>query len=260
MEPPGGSGLSWLAGWVLWCVPAGALAGVGLIEFNWGGPPYDGGFLGDLVLFGGFLALGQAPFVAFSLFRLCGRVVEWSSLAGYVAAALSALLWPLVGFVGWTSGSYLEVGFDTPLYSGRRVLAGVLPWLLVGALEGVVFAATLAFVREFRAAGVGQTSSRSGGEGRSGRPVRAGALVACGVTWVLASTTGGLFYEYWASFDVAARQNHIKDAIGAYLEGGGVSENVAYEVASNALAVPILYGIPTGLALFTVYRLTLRES
>ena len=220
----------WLA-WVLWCVPAGALAGAGLIELNWGGPPYDGGFLGDLVLFGGFLSLGQAPFVSVFVSALVGR-----SRAGYVAAVLSAVSWPLMGFVGWAFGSYFEVGSQTPLYSDTHIFVGVLPWLVVGALDGVVMVAALASVGGLRAAGIS------------------------GVAWVVASATGGLFYEYWYSLDIAAEQNKIKDAIGTYVEGFGFAENVAFEVVPVALFLPLLYGIPTGLALAGIHRLVQRGS
>ena len=42
----------------------GALAGVGLTEFGRGVPSYDGGFLGDLAPFDGFLSLGRVPIAA----------------------------------------------------------------------------------------------------------------------------------------------------------------------------------------------------
>lgn len=126
------------------CVPAGALAGAGFVEFNWVGPPYDGGFMGDLVLFGGFLALGQASFVFFFVLRLCGGT-EGRPWTGYVVAGCSALLWTLMGFVGLTAGSYYEVGFETSLYSNLGVLAGILPWLFVGVLEGVVLVVAALF-------------------------------------------------------------------------------------------------------------------
>lgn len=225
----------------MWCVPAGALAGVGLIEFNWGGPPYDGGFLGELVLFGGFLALGQAPLVALFVLMLHGRAVGWAR-DGNVAAGL-ALSWTLAGFVGWTLGSYFEIFFATPLYSNLRVLAGAASWLLVGVLEGGVLIVALASVEDRRSGSRGST----------------GALVICGVAWILASTVGRLLYEIWYSFDVAARQNPIKDAVGAYLEDAGVAENVAFEVVPLALFVPILYGIPTGFALIAIGRSISRE-
>lgn len=231
----------------MWCVPVGALAGVGLIEFNWGGPPYDGGFLGDLILFGGFLALGQALFVAVFVLALCG----WAAEQTGCVAVLSALAWSLVGFVGWTMGSYFEVGLATPLYSNLSVLAGVLPWLFVGVLEGIVLMAALASVGKRRATGDGGARSPE---------TRERSRMIPGLIWVLASTVGGLFYEYWASFDIAAGQNRIKDAIGSFLEGAGVAENVAFEVVPNALVVPILYGIPTGLALVVIRRSLSRES
>ena len=182
-------------------------------------------------MFGGFLALGQAPFIFVFVSALVGR-----SRAGYVAAVLSAVSWPLMGFVGWTFGSYFEVGLQTPLYSDMRMFVGILPWLMVGALGGVVMVAALASVGGLRAAGTS------------------------GVVWVVASAVGGLFYEYWHSLDIAAKQNQIKGAIGTYLEGFGVAENVALEVVPVALFLPLLYGIPTGLALLGIRRLVRRGS
>ncbi|MGH3145522.1 MAG: hypothetical protein ACRDTR_06930 [Rubrobacter sp.] len=112
-----------------------------------------------------------------------------------------------------------------------------------GALEGGVLIAALAAV----------------GERRSGSRGSTGVLVGSSAAWTLASTAGGLLYEHWNSFGVAARQNPIKGATRAYLEGAGFAENVAFEIASAALVVPILYGIPTGLALFTILRISLRR-
>ncbi len=193
----------------------------------------------DLVLFGGFLALGQTPFVFFFVLKVCGGV-EGRSRSGYVVAVWSAFSWALAGFVGWTAGSYYEAGFETPLYSNLGGLAGVLPWLFVGVLEGVVLVVDLA------AAG----GLRNGG--RSRLRGSAGTLVASGVSWALVSSIGGLFHEYWASFDIAARQNWIKDAIGAFLREAGVAENVAFEVVPSALVIPVLYAVPTGLILAAI--------
>lgn len=223
--------------WVLWCVPAGALAGVGLIEFNWGGPPYDGGFMGDLVLFGGFLALGQAPFFAgfvWFLSRQAGNP-RWQR---YLVAAGLMIAWPLVGFVGWTLGSYIEVPLSTsiPLYSALRVLAGSVRWLVFGVIEGVVLA--LAIVPAFR---------------RWGRAAL-GALA-----WIAASVVGGLLYEAWSATEIAARSNELNEAIGGFLEGFGVAENVAHVVVPHALFVPVLYGIPTGVAFVVIRRAVLRR-
>ena len=241
----GRSGYAWWVAWVLWSAPVGALACIGLIEFNWGGPPYDGGFAGDLMLFGGFLALGQAPFVMFFVSSLSGSAVD-TAWTGLVSAVSSAVSWMIAGFVGWTMGSFLEVGLATPLYSGAGVLAGVLPWILVGAIEAVVLAAALASVLSLRA------SDRPAPSGRAGRSV---TLVVSGLVWIVSSVIGGLLYEYWVSLDVAARQNPIKDAIGTYLEGVGIAENLAFEVVPGALAFAILYGIVTGLVLVAIHRL-----
>ena len=82
-----------------------------------------------------------------------------------------------------------------------------------------------------------------------------GALLICGPIWTLASAVGGLLYELWNSLDIAARQNPTKDTIGRYLENAGLAENVAFEVIPAALAVPVLYGIPTGLALIAIHTI-----
>lgn len=228
----GGLGLSWWVVWVFWCVPVGALAGIGLIEFNWGGPPYDGGFMGDLVFFGGFLALGQAPFFAvfvWFLFRRLGNP-GWQRRA--VAAGVT-IAWPLVGFVGWTLGSSIEVLLSTsiPLYSDLRVLAGAVRWLVFGVAEGVVLA--LAIVPALRGWGLARLFT---------------------LTWIVASVVGGLLYEAWSATEIAARSNELNEAIGGVLLGFGVAENVAYVVVPHALFVPLLYGIPTGFALVAIRR------
>lgn len=233
-----GSGLLWWVAWVLWCVPAGALAGVGLIEFNWGGPPYDGGFMGDLVLFGGFLALGQLPFVTafvWFLFRQAG-IPRWQR---YAVAAGLMITWPVVGFVGWTLGSYIEVPLSTsiPLYSDLRVLAGAVRWLVFGVAEGVVLALTI--IPALR---------------------RWGRVALWALAWIAASVVGGLLYEAWSATEIAARSNALNEAIGGSLEGLGVAENVAHVVVPHALFVPVLYGIPTGVAFVAVRRAVLRRA
>jgi hypothetical protein len=232
----GGLRFSWWAAWVLWCVPAGALAGVGLIEFNWGGPPYDGGFMGDLVLFGGFLALGQLPFVA-AFFWLLLRQAGDPRRQSYAVAAGLTIAWPLVGFVGWTLGSYIEVSLSTsiPLYSDLRVLAEAVRWLVVGVAEGVVLAVTI--VPALR---------------------RYGRAAFWALAWIAASVVGGLLYEAWSATEIAARSNALNEAIGRSLEGFGVAENVAYVVVPHALFVPVLYGVPTGAAFVAIRRAVLR--
>lgn len=222
----------------MWCVPAGALAGVGLVEFNWGGPPYDGGFMGDLVLFGGFLAFGQVPFLAgfvWFLFRQAGNP-RWQRHA--VAAGLM-IAWSLVGFVGWTLGSYIAVPLSTsiPLYSALRILTGAVRWLVFGVAEGVVLA--LAIVPALRGWG------------------RAAPLA---VAWIVASVVGGLLYEAWSATEIAARSNEINEAIGGSLESLGVAENIAHVVVPHALFLPVLYGIPTGLAFVAIRRAVLRRA
>lgn len=98
-----------------------------MVELNWGGPPYDGGFAGEAVFFGGFLAVGQAPFVAAILWFLLGEAGA-SRGQRSVAPVVAGVLWPLAGFVFWTIGSYYEAGISAPLYSAARPLAGLLPW------------------------------------------------------------------------------------------------------------------------------------
>ncbi len=234
----GGSGLWWWVAWILWCVPVGALAGAGLIEFNWGGAPYDGGFMGDLVLFGSCLALGQAPFVAgfvWFLFRKVGspRWQRCATVAGLM------IVWPLVGFVGWTFGSYIEVPLSTsiPLYSALRVLAGAVRWLVFGVAEGAVLA--LAIVPVI---------------------LRWGRAALWAPAWIAASVVGGLLYEAWSATEIAARSNGFNEAIGGSLEGLGVAENVAHVVVPHALFIPVLYGIPTGVVFVAIRRAVLRRA
>lgn len=223
-------------------VVAGATAAVGLIEFNWGGPPYDGGFAGDLMFFGGFLALGQAPFVAAILWCVFGEAGAGRGLR-YAVALWTGVLWPVAGFVGWTLGSYLEVGISAPLYAATRSLAGVVPWTAIGVGQAGIVGIALA------------VAPRASTRGRGGRWTVVFAGVAA---WTAASVLGGMCYEFWAALDVAARQNHLNDAIGRFLEGLGAAENVAYVVVPHVLFLPLLYGIPTGFALIVIRGVLLR--
>ncbi len=81
--------------------------------------------MGDLVLFGGFLALGQLPFVAAFVWFLFGQA-GYSRWQRYAVVAGLMIAWPLAGFVGWTLGSYLDVSLSTvmPSHSVLRVLVG----------------------------------------------------------------------------------------------------------------------------------------
>ncbi len=249
---------SWWAMWVLACIPAGALAAVGLVEFNWGGPPYDGGFMGDLVFFGGFLALGQIPFVtlfAWSVFRQAGNR-PWQK---YSVAAGLMIAWPLAGFVGWTLGSFIEVPLSTsiPLYSTLRVLAGSVRWLVVGVAEGIILAWACVFLSNPVSDGAERDAAGDMARG-TGRISRVALFSLCAASWVVASVVGGLLYEAWAATEVAARSNDLNAAIGGFLQSLGVAENVAYVVIPHALFVPLLYGIPTGVV-FTVILHTARR-
>lgn len=78
--------------------------------------------------------------------------------------------------------------------------------------------------------------------------------------WTAASVCGGLCYEFWAALDVAARQNRLNEVIGRSLEGLGMAENVAYVVVPRALFLPLLYGLPTGLALLAIRGVLLLRS
>lgn len=228
---------SWWVMWVLVCIPAGALGGFGLVEFYWEYPEggYDGGFVGDLVFFGGFLALGQAPFIASFVWANARRSLAehspWRRDIAGVVALLTVVAWPVAGFVGWTLGSFAEVPISTalPLYSALGVLAASVRWLVFGVAEGVILALVIFLaVRELRRA------------------------VFCAFAWIVASVVGGLLYEAWAATEVAARSNDLNEAIGGFLQGIGVAENVAYVMVPHALFVPVLYGIPTGFVFLLV--------
>lgn len=133
-------GLAWWVAWIMVCLPAGALAGLALIEFNLGGGPYDGGFLGYLVLFGGFLALGQSPFLFYFSRALQQHYSDSSPEADTTLGA--ALGWVLTGFAGWTIGSVVSIGWPgvsagiepSVAYLSSRAL----PWLVMGLLQGGV--------------------------------------------------------------------------------------------------------------------------
>ena len=245
----GRGGFFWWVAWVVVCVPAGALAGVGLIEFNWGGPPYDGGFAGYLLLFGGFLAVGQAPFfVAFVPRLLCrgdasrdGGGSGDGLLAGPVAGA--AVWWIFAGFLGWAVGSMVKVGLpisyspfspSLPLWA----FSTALPWLCVGIAQAPILA------------------SVDGGSGRAGTGVgnaRAVASLVRGVCWALASAVGGVLVETWMHFQIAAGGGSLTLGMVDSLRGLGVAENVAQGVIPYALSIPVAYGAPTGVVLSAIY-------
>lgn len=243
MVSPVRNGSWWWIGWVLWCVPAGALAAWGLVEFyaEYPGGGYDGGFMGDLVLFGALLAFGQAPFVAFFVWTLSGAARDLRRGRGLAAAGV-AIGWCLAGIFGWTLGSYVEVSVSesVPLYSPVSVLAGSVRWLIFAAVQGVVLA------------GAG---SLAPGAFRG----RAALFGKAYFLWVATSAVGGLLYEWWESLELAARSNGVNQAIGGTLTGEGVAENVAYVMVPHAIFVPILYGVPTGLAFFILRAATLRR-
>ncbi len=157
----------WWVAWVVVCVPAGALAGVGLIEFNWGGPPYDGGFAGSLLLFGGFLALGQAPFfVAFVPRLLCRGATsgDGGGMGGGLVTG-TAVWWVFAGFLGWVVGSAVQVALPisySPFSPSLPLWAfgTALPWLCMGIAQTPILA------------------SVNGGPGRAGTGVGAVRAVA----------------------------------------------------------------------------------
>lgn len=207
-------------------------------EFNWGGPPYDGGFMGDLVFFGGFLALGQAPFVAAFVWVML-REAQRSLRSNYTAGTV-AVFWTLAGFVGWTFGSAICVS----LYSVPDVLAESVRWVALGAAQGVFLAAALIPVASPPGNGeepqeTSASEEESAGRGSATRRARSATFSRVFAAWVAASVVGGLLFESWRATEVAARTN--------VLENLGLAENVANIMIPYALAVPILYGIPTGL-------------
>lgn len=169
-----------LVWWLLSCAFAGALGGVGLIESNWGGPPYDGGFLGYLFLFGGFLAAGQLPFVIPFFTRL-------SPLAGLGPA----LGWVPVGFLGWGAGSVLRTLALPTAYSPTDPSLPL--WLLVGMGQAALLLAVVAGAPG-RRAGEGGVQAPAGGAVRAEASSSAGGLVLCGA-WAVACTVGGVLLE-----------------------------------------------------------------
>lgn len=244
MGAPARAGSWWWMGWVLWCAPAGALAAWGLVEFYAAYPAggYDGGFMGDLVFFGALLALGQAPFAAVFAWSLLGAagVRPWRRRLGAAGAAVG---WSVAGLVGWVLGSYVEVPLSgsVPLYSDLSILTGSVRWVVFALVQGVVFVGALSL-------GSGVPRDRAVLFGLAFLP------------WVTTSAVGGLLYEWWASLDVAARSNGVNRAIGGALTDAGVAENVAYVLVPHAIFVPLLYGVPTGLAFFVIWRAATREE
>ena len=230
-------------GWVVWCVPAGALAAWGLVEFYAEYPSggYDGGFMGDLVLFGAMLALGQALFVAFFVWGLPGSagVRPWRRRLAVAGATIG---WSVAGLIGWTMGSFVEVSISesAPLYSPVSVLAGTVRWLVFAAVQGVVLAGAVALAPD-----------ASGG--------RAGLFGKAFSLWAATSAVGGLLYEWWASLEVAARSNGVDQAIDEHLTNVGVAGNVAHVLVPHAIFLPILYGVPTGQAFFVLHVATPRR-
>lgn len=235
--------------WLLVCVLAGALAGVGLIEFNWAGPPYDGGFLGHLVLFGGFLSAGQLPFVVFFLCR--NLAVGAGRSLTRLLVGVSAL-WVFLGFAGWILGSIVKVALPIA-YSPFEpsfllwVFWTGLPWFCVGVVQALLVA--LALTRRWRIVGDG-----AGG-------YRASRVVLVGVLWSLACAVGGALVETWMYFQItAAVDGSLLLTVGGYLREAGVAENVAEFVLAYAFSVPVLYGIPTGLILAALFAARTRRQ
>lgn len=192
------------------------------------------------MLFGALLALGQAPFVAVFAWSLPGAagVRPWRKRLGVAGVAIT---WSVAGLVGWVLGSFAEVPLSgsVPLYSDLSILTGSVRWVVFALVQGVVLAGAL---------------SLASGALRS----RAVLFGLAFLAWVMTSAVGGLLYEWWASLDVAARSNGVNQAIGGALTGAGVAENVAYVLAPHAIFVPILYGVPTGLVFFVVWRVGIR--
>ena len=218
---------------------------MGLIEFNWGGPPYDGGFAGSLLLFGGFLALGQAPFfVAFVLRLLCRRdMLRDDGGPGGGLAAGAAVWWIFAGFLGWAVGSIVQVGLPisySPFGSSLLLWAfgTALPWLCVGIAQIPI---------------LGSVNRGSGRAGTGVGDVRAVSSLVLGVCWALASAAGGVLVEAWMHFQIATGGGSLMLRMAESLQGFGVAENVAQGVVPYALSIPVAYGIPTGAVLSVAY-------
>jgi branched-subunit amino acid transport protein len=230
------------------CVPAGALAGVGLIEFNWGGPPYDGGFAGYLVLFGAFLSLGQAPFVFAFARHVLARASVPSGRYGLAPLLAAAVGWAVAGLLGWTFGSALSILVPVSMasttdLSSAYFVSRTIPWLGMGLLQALVLSAVLS------------PALRAGAASRRARVP--GVLAVCAV-WAVTSAVGGLLVEGVVAWQTVRSfvgdRRSIAEALSGSLQGVGVAENVAGAVIPSSLVVPALYGPPTGLALLAVRR------
>ena len=235
----------WWGAWVLVCIPAGAVAGIGLVEFNWGGPPYDGGFLGHLILFGGFLAFVQSPFVAAFVCSVSGEEDE----SRWGAAALSRMAaWTSMGLFGWLLGSLTSTLSPMPVaVSYGYVVNESLPWMGAGIFEALVLVGMLAPAPSPR-----------------GRWLLLARLLGAYAAWVAASALGGILVEWFVAHEVAdGLQGHARPTItevwSSRLEGFGVAENVARVIIPYALVITALYGPPTGLALLVARRIVGRH-
>lgn len=239
-------GLAWWVAWIMVCLPAGALAGLALIEFNLGGGPYDGGFLGYLVLFGGFLALGQSPFLFYFSRALQQHYSDSSPEADTTLGA--ALGWVLTGFAGWTIGSVVSIGWPgvsagiepSVAYLSSRAL----PWLVMGLLQGGVFAMSISGAFHGRAFAL--------------------LFWSYGV-WSAVTVLGGLLLEGFIALLTPQQpgglelQEPYSSTVGNYFREIGVAENLANIVLPCSLLVALLYGLPTGIALVAI-RHSVRRS
>lgn len=114
-------GVSVFVRWLLGCALGGMLAALGLATE----------FLGQLILFGGLLALGQVGFVM----RYFEERANW------------ALAWILICSLGWAGGSvvfvfssYLLGGFSPADPGAGEVISASLPWIFLGFGQAVILA------------------------------------------------------------------------------------------------------------------------
>lgn len=244
----------WWVAWVLVCVPAGAVAGAGVIEFHWEATRNgDGGFMGDLVFFGSLLALGQASFVgvfAWSLMRSAGKPV-WQRYALAVAVAVA---WAVAGVLGWILGSaasvFLPIRYSPVEPSLIWILGQSLRWMVYGIVESIVLmiAAMVAVSGSLR--------NSAGDAVRSRWPVRAALFGLCAL-WAPVSAIGGFLFELVVAESAVGASRFGGGpyyALVGSLESIGVAGNVAGTVIPYALLIPVLYGIPTGLVFVAIRR------
>jgi len=204
--------------------------------------------VGDLVLFGAFLSLGQAPFVFAFARHVLARASVPSGRYGLAPLLAAAVGWAVAGLLGWTFGSALSILVPVPMastsdLSSAYFVSRTIPWLGMGLLQALVLSAAL---------------SPALGSGVARGQARVSRTIAVCAIWVATSGVGGLSIEWFAAWQTALSAGEggrtVTWVLIESLQGLGVAENVAGTVIPSSLVVPALYGPPTGLALLAVRR------